>query len=132
MRTCVLPSRTLPAAIEAVHPNSGDRREEEGGDLPGEADDAEQKRRAGEAIDEPAGGEARHPCARQGNALLAEVGAEISVAQRAPGVRDAGVFGRRRIGGTGLGAHGILFWHSWWCWRRAKFGELRFRWDDSC
>ena len=97
------------AAIEAVHPDSGDRREEECGDLSREADDAEEKRGAGEAIDEPAGGETRHPCAHQGNALPAEVEAEISVTQRAPGVGDAGESARRRIGGRGLGAHRILF-----------------------
>ena len=118
------------AAIEAIHPHSGDGREKEGGDLSREADDAEQERRAGEAIDEPASGEARHPCAHQGDGLSGEVEAEISVAQRAPGVRDAGVLGWRRICGKGRGAHRILFCHSCRGWRGAKFGEARIRHDD--
>lgn len=78
------------AAIEAVDPDSGEGGEEERGDLSGEADDAEEECGTGEAIDEPTGGQARHPCAHQGNALAAEVEAKISVAQGAPRVGDAG------------------------------------------
>ena len=100
------------AAIQAVHPDSGEGREKKCGDLSREADDAQQERRAGEAIDEPAGREARHPRAHQRNALSTEVQAKISVAQRAPGVGNAGQFAWRTIGGRGLDAHRILFCHS--------------------
>jgi hypothetical protein len=97
------------AAIEAVHPDSGDGREKKCGDLAGEADDTEQEGRTGETIDEPTCGEARHPCAHQRGGLSGEVEAEISVAQSPPGVGDAGVFGWRRIGRQSRGAHRILF-----------------------
>jgi hypothetical protein len=67
------------ATIQPVYPDSRERREKKCGNLSREADDSEQEGRAGEAIDKPAGGQARHPCAHQGNGLSGEVQAEISV-----------------------------------------------------
>ncbi len=77
------------AAIEALDPDAGERAEEERDDLSGEADDAKQKRRVGEAIDEPACGEARHPGADHGDALAEEEELEVAVAQSSPGMRHA-------------------------------------------
>ena len=76
------------AAVDAIDEDAGDGREQEGGDLSGEADDAEQQRGAGEAIDEPDGGDARHPGADERDALAAEEEAEVAMAQRAPGVGE--------------------------------------------
>ena len=60
------------AAVEAVDPDAGEGCEEEGGNLAGKADGAEQHGRSGEAVDEPGGGDAGHPRADEGDALAAE------------------------------------------------------------
>ena len=43
-----------PAAIEALHPDARNRRQQKRNNLPREADDAQQQRRMGQAIDQPA------------------------------------------------------------------------------
>src|ERR1700722_5914622 len=48
---------------------------------------AKQQRRMGQAIDQPAGRQPRHPCADYGNALAEEKKFEVAVSQRSPGVR---------------------------------------------
>ena len=63
----------------------------EGGNLAGEADGAQQQRRSGEAIDQPAGGDAGHPGADEGDALAAEEEPEVAMAKGPPGVRAAGL-----------------------------------------
>jgi hypothetical protein len=72
------------AAVEPVNPDAGKGREEKCGNLPGKADRAQQQRRAGEAIDQPTGGDARHPGADERDALAAEEEAEVAMAQGAP------------------------------------------------
>ncbi len=87
------------AAIKAFDPYAGERAEKKGEDLAGEADDAEKKRGVREAVNEPASGEARHPCADKRDALAEEVELEVAVTQRAPGVRkprERRAFGDRR------------------------------------
>jgi hypothetical protein len=98
------------AAVEAIDKDAGDGSEEEGRDLAGEADGAEQQRRFREAVDQPRGGDARHPGADQRDGLAAEEEAEIAMAQRAPRVgeiaggltRVVGEVARWRLG-VGLG-----------------------------
>ena len=82
------------AAVEAVDEDAGEGREQEGGNLAGEADDAEQQRGAGKAVDEPTGGDAGHPGADERDALAAEEEAEVAMAERAPGVSVAADGGR--------------------------------------
>ena len=69
--------------VPAVDEHAGERREHERRDLAAEADDAEQQRRAGEPIDQPARGNARDPGADQRDALSAEEEAVVSGAERA-------------------------------------------------
>ena len=84
------------AAIEALDPYSGEGAEQDGDDLSGETDDAEQQSGMGEAVNEPTGGEARHPCADQRDALAEEVELEVAMAKGAPCVRKPGDSGGRR------------------------------------
>ena len=68
-----------------VHPVGQDarkRRNKEDGNLAGEPYQAQEKRRVGQTVDEPAHGEALHPGADEGNALAAEEETIISVVQR--------------------------------------------------
>ncbi len=58
--------------VPAVGEDAGEGGEEKSGDLSGETDHAEQHRRAGEAVDEPADGHLLHPGADQRNALAGE------------------------------------------------------------
>ena len=55
------------------------------GICPAETDQTEQKRRTREAVDQPTGGDARHPGADQGDALAAEEQPVIPVGERAEG-----------------------------------------------
>ena len=75
------------ALVEPVYPHAGEGRQQKGGNLPGKADRAQQQGRAGEPVDQPAGGDARHPRADERDALAAEEEAEVAMAQRAPGVQ---------------------------------------------
>ena len=77
------------AAIHAVDPHARERCKQEGGHLADEADDAQQKRRAGKPIDQPRGRDARHPGADERDRLTGEEEAEIAVAQCSPGVGKA-------------------------------------------
>ena len=79
------------AAIRALDKDTGERGEEEGHDLAGEADDAKHERGVGETPDEPAGGEAGHPGAHEGDALAGEEELEVAVTQGPPDVRDGGL-----------------------------------------
>ena len=74
------------AAVEPVHPYAGEGRQQKGGNLPGKADRAQQQRRTGEPVDQPAGGHARHPRADERDGLPAEEEPEVAMAQRPPGV----------------------------------------------
>src|SRR5947209_16974124 len=85
--------------VEAVHPHSGERPQQQRGDLRGEADNSEQECRISEPIDEPAGGDARHPCADQGDALAAKEQPVVAMAQCAQQEPQVG------IGGVVGGAH---------------------------
>ena len=80
-RTCVTTSTRC--RFQPVHPDAGKRRQQEGRNLPREADHAEQQRRTGQPVHQPAGGDARHPGADQRHALPAEKQAVVAVAQRA-------------------------------------------------
>jgi len=60
------------AWVEAINPHACKRREEKCRNLPGKADRAQQQRRAGQAIDQPTGGDPRHPGADQRDRLAAE------------------------------------------------------------
>ncbi len=66
---------------------------------------AQQQRRMGQAIDQPAGREPRHPGADHRDALTEEEQLEVAVPQRSPGVRH------RTSSGTGLPA-GSWFAHN--------------------
>ena len=90
------------AAVEAFDPHTGKRCEDEGEDLAGEADDAEHERGVGELIDEPAGGEARHPGADEGDALAADEELEIAMAQSAPRMGERAIHAGFD-GGSGCG-----------------------------
>ena len=87
------------ALVQAIDPDAGEGREQEGGNLAHEADDAEQPCGAGEAVDEPAGGDAGHPGADERDALAAEEEAEVGCAECPPGMRDAA---RMIAGGNGF------------------------------
>ena len=100
------------ALVPAVDPDAGEGREQEGRNLAREADDAEQPRGAGEAIDEPTGGDARHPGADERDALAAEEEAEVGRAERPPRVRDAA---------------GVVAGCGWVRWRRATCPAARPR-----
>ena len=104
------------ALVPAIDPDSGEGRQQKSRNLPREADDAEQPCGPGEAIDEPTGGDARHPGADERDALPTEEQPEVGRAQRPPRTRNAarlltGVNGFR---GGELGAlrrsgrHGII------------------------
>ncbi len=88
------------AAIETVDEDAGEGGEEEGGDLSGKAYDTEEKCGAGEAIDEPTGGDAGHPGADERDGLADEEEAEVAMAEGSPGVSVAAAWGRC-VGGIG-------------------------------
>ena len=93
------------APVDAVDDDARKRRQQKRGNLAGEADRAQQQRRLGQPVDEPRRGHARHPRADQRDALPAEEEPEVAMAQRAPGVRQAGaVLARRRPPMRMLGA----------------------------
>ena len=73
-------------AVPAIDEDAGERSQEEGRHLAGEADQAEQEGRvrAAEAEDEPAGGDARHPGADQRDALADEEQPVVAVGQGPP------------------------------------------------
>ncbi len=76
------------AAMEPLDPDAGERPQKKSDDLPGEADHAEQQRRVGQAVDQPARGQPRHPGADQRDALPGEVEPEVAVPQCPPGMRE--------------------------------------------
>ena len=71
-----------PIAVPPVGQDARQRGHEERRNLPHEADDAKQHRRAREVVDEPRQGQALHPRADQRDALAEEEEAEVPVAQR--------------------------------------------------
>ena len=75
------------AAIEALDPDARKWSQRKRNNLPREAHDAKQQRRMGQAIDQPAGRQPRHPGADHGDALAEEEELEVAVSQRSPGVR---------------------------------------------
>ncbi len=72
-------------AVPAVRPDSGGRRQEKRGDLPSESYDSQQSGGVGEAVDQPAHGDARHPCPKKRDALPAEEQTVVSRPQSARG-----------------------------------------------
>ena len=68
--------------IPPVHEHARERREEKRRNLPAEPDDAEEQFRAGQAIDQPARGDARDPGPDEREALAAEEEAVIAVPKR--------------------------------------------------
>ena len=95
-------------AIPAIDEHAGERGEKERGKLPGKAHHAEHQRRAGQAIDQPPGGDPRHPGADQREALAVEEQAEIPMRQRPPHRgKLRGGRGDGRVGGR-LGRRGRL------------------------
>jgi hypothetical protein len=90
------------AAIQAVHPYAGEGCKQKGGNLPRKADRAQQQRRSRQPVDQPTGGDARHPRADQRNALTAKEEPEVAMPQRAPRMRSAAVDARFRSA-EGLG-----------------------------
>ena len=72
------PEQHLPA-IQAVDPYAGERGQQEGGDLSHEADQAQQQGGASQPVDQPTGGDPRHPGADEGNTLSAEEQPEVAV-----------------------------------------------------
>src|ERR1017187_965073 len=75
--------------IEAVNPYACERSDEKSGNLSREGDDAEKQRRPGEFVNEPTGGDARHPGADERNALSGEKQAVIAMTQCAPNPSNA-------------------------------------------
>ena len=97
--------------IPAIDVDAGDRRQEERRDLAEEADEPEQERRIGEAVDEPARGNARDPRADERHALAGEEEPVVTTAKRAEECAEAtvadvtAIFDRivyARKGGTSL------------------------------
>ncbi len=78
-----------PATVPAIDEDAGERTEHERGKLSGEADDAEQPRRAGQTVDQPAGGGGRDPGSSERDNLTAEEQPVVAVAQRSQHERDA-------------------------------------------
>jgi hypothetical protein len=91
------------AEVPAINQHAGDGREEKRRDLPGEADDAEQRRRVSQAIDQPGGGDGGHPVADERNDLPGEEEAVVAVAQRAEDEREPGGFVSAFFGHGGHG-----------------------------
>ena len=93
---CLSPDQQL-ALVHAFNEYACEGRHEEGEDLAGEADDAKQKCRTGEPVNEPTGGESRHPGADERDALAGEEELEVAMTHGAPCVREAA--GGCRLGG---------------------------------
>jgi hypothetical protein len=72
-----------PAAGPAVGQQAAEQAERQHGRLSDKPDQAEQEWGAGEAVDQPALGEALHPRAAQRESLAGEEEAEITVTERA-------------------------------------------------
>ena len=92
---------SICAAVPAVDPDAGEGREQERGNLAGEADVPSSKRGAGEAVDQPDGGDARHPGADERDALSAEEEPEVAMLERTknlPKAASGGGLYRRRHG----------------------------------
>ncbi len=71
-----------PVAIPAVDPHSSERRQRERWNLSGKAHDAQQERGTGQPVDQPAGGDARHPGADQRDGLSAEEQPVVAIGER--------------------------------------------------
>ena len=78
-------------ADPAIDEHAGERRENERRDLSPEADDAEQQRRSGQSIDEPARRDARDPRSDERDALAAEEESKVAMGERAGDARARGV-----------------------------------------
>ena len=87
--------------VPAIDPDPGKGAEEKGRDLSEEGDEAEHPGRAGEAVDQPAGGDAGHPGADEREALAAEEEAVVAASEGAQEESPAG-------GGLCRGRHGQL------------------------
>ena len=77
------------ASVEAVDPDAGKRRQHKCGNLSRESDQSQQQRRPRQPVDQPTGGDPRHPGANQRDALPGKEQPEVAVTQRAPRVRIA-------------------------------------------
>src|SRR5262249_14305042 len=78
-----------PVAIPSIDEDARKRRERHRRDLSAEPDDAEEEFRSGEAIDQPARGDAGDPGADERDALAAEEETVVAMSKRAcePGQR---------------------------------------------
>src|SRR5205814_3921518 len=97
------------AAIVAIGSGAADQREHEGGNRPGQADESQVERRAGQIVDQPAEGHHLHPATDRRDALAEEGEPEVSIAERTEAAtpsEDASRWLRGRPGGrwcTGSG-----------------------------
>ena len=101
-----------PVAVPAVDEDAGEGGEQERGDLPGEADQAEQERRAGQPVDQPAGRDPRHPGADQRDGLAGEEEPVVAMVQGAqheaePAGLPAGLVDASLSHGGEYGARGV-------------------------
>ncbi len=72
-----------PLAAEAIRHDTAQRSDQEHGDLPAEAYQAQQHRRPGEPVDQPGLGDVLHPRAGERDQLAAEEQLEIAITERA-------------------------------------------------
>ncbi|MCY1528451.1 hypothetical protein D9M68_635560 [compost metagenome] len=96
------------ALVVAIDPGAGQRAHQQLRQQRGEGGDAQQRRRAGEAIDQPGQGDLLQPTAQGGDGLAGEVEAEVAVAQGADGGGPGAGFGHRD--GYGQGGEIILIY----------------------
>jgi len=69
--------------IPPVDEHTGERRQDQRGDLPKKTDDAEQEYRTAEPVYQPTGGNPRNPGADEGNCLAAEEESVVPMVKRA-------------------------------------------------
>ncbi len=105
------------ATVNAVDEDASEGREEEGGNLAGEANGAQKERGFRESIDEPRGGDAGHPGADERDALATEEEAEVAMTQGTPRVRE--------VTGPGRGSCVGDSWRHVRDWMRQQGGRLR-------
>ena len=91
-----------PVAVPPIDVDAGERADEERGELPREADDAEEEGRSGQAIDEPARRRRGDPRAGQRDDLSAEEQPVVPIAERPQHEPQAAGAAARRL----LPAHG--------------------------
>ena len=106
-------------AIPAIDPHAGERRQDEGRNLTGEANDAEQPGRARQPVDEPTGRHPRQPRSDQRNALPGEEEPIVAMAERSPECSN------HRRGRHGSVDHTLSAWLGQVCPRRVPIAGLK-------